>query len=103
VKDMSHYKWLEVNLPVFFQNLGINSEYCRALISADGDKCESQERYFKKNGLHPYHAIAIYLLLSLPPYSSKVRKTSTGWVNPFEWIVENKDQFIEHLPSVAVE
>lgn len=97
---MNHYKWLESNLPVFFKNIGIDFTYYNSLITADGDKCAMHESFFEENGLHYCHGVAIYLLLSFQPYSEQVRDTPQGWVNPFVWIVQNKEQFLPHLPPV---
>lgn len=101
MKNMSHYEWLEKNLPAFLEKNGFNPEYASSLIQAHGDKCYSVETYFKRNGLHFYHGVAMYLLLSFEPYASQVRQTENGWVDPFEWIVENKDRFAHMLPEIS--
>jgi hypothetical protein len=94
---MNHYKWLEENLPTFFEKMGINPEYSHGVIAAHGDKCEMARTLFKRNGLKYCHGVAIYLLLSFEPYANQVRQTVNGWIDPFEWIVNNKDKFEPYL------
>lgn len=97
---MSHYKWLDVHLPTFFKKVGLDPASCSGLITANGDKCYSKEGFFIANGIHFYHGVAIYLLTSMNPFANEVRQTEQGWVDPFQWIIDNKDRFIPLLPEV---
>lgn len=96
----NHYKWLENNLPSFFESVGLNPDHAIGSISASGDKCYSHSYIFEKNGLHFYHGVSIYLILGFTPFSEQVRNTENGWVDPFQWIIDNKDQFISILPKI---
>lgn len=95
-----HYTWLELNLPSFFKSVGLNPEYASGSIGSSGDKCYGAIHKFEEAGLHFYHGVAIYIILGFSPFSEKVRNTENGWVDPFQWIVENKDQFTPYLPEV---
>lgn len=68
-----HYGWLEENLPVIFQSLGLNTELCSSLITAHRDKCDSAKSLFEQHGIHFYHGCAMYLLGRVEPYCSEVR------------------------------
>ena len=96
-----HYKWLEENLPSFFESIGLNPQYALGSISAGGDKCYGAAYKFEQAGLHFYHGVAIYLALGFDPFSDKVRNTQDGWVDPFQWIVDHKNEFTPFLPEVA--
>ncbi|MNV57542.1 hypothetical protein D3C71_1498790 [compost metagenome] len=95
-----HYSWLDKNLPEIFEGLGLDTRDCESLIVAHGDKCYSAERVFQQNGIHFYHGCAMYLLTRVPPYCHEVRDTPNGWVDPFQWIVKNKNKFLKHFPAV---
>ncbi len=97
---MNHYKWLEQNLPGFFEKLGIDyNQYCGCIVS-DGDKAECYKTLFESVGLHYYHGVAIYLLTNISSYSSEVRNNNNVWVSQQNWIIENKDRFLKHLNKI---
>ena len=104
-KFTSHYDWLDINLPKFLVNLGIDEEEAifesRGLIRAHGDKCYSYRQQFATAGLKFEHGIAIYLLTYLNPWTKEVRETSDGWVKPIDWILTNKDKFMNYLPETG--
>jgi hypothetical protein len=97
---VSHYQWLENNLPQIFEAVGINKDLAIGSITSGGDKCYGSQELFEKCGLHFYHGVAIYLLLGFPPFCEEVRNTKNGWVDPFQWIILNKDKFTPILPEV---
>lgn len=98
-EKVNHYKWLEKHLPQFFENLGLNVPYAQSLIQSHGDKCYTQDYIFEKNGIPFHQGVAIYLLTHVSPYDKEVRQTDHGWVDPFQWIIENKERFLPHMPN----
>lgn len=102
---MSYYDWLEINLPKFLINLGMNEEKAvfesRGLIRAHGDKCGQYRQKFDENGLPFEYGVAIYLLTYVPQFSTEVRETVNGWVAPVDWIINNKDRFLPYLPKIG--
>lgn len=99
VKQINHYEWLEVNLPLLFENLGLKATNCTPLIQAHGDKCYTSDVLFERNGILFHEGVAMYLLTHVSPYDKEVRATDNGWVDPFQWIVNNKDRFMKHMPK----
>ncbi len=97
---VNHYKWLEKHLPAFFEKVGVNYEHNAGIIGAHGDKCYSYRNVFEENGIEFPHGVAIYLLSYVSPYHKEVRETKDGWVDVYDWIIENKDKFICLLPPV---
>jgi len=97
-KYYSHYDYLEEHLPLFFSELGIPWRGNAGIILAHGDKCYTHKERFEKAGLTFAQGVAIYLLTYVPPFSKESRETSEGWVDPFEWVIQNKDRFLPHLP-----
>jgi hypothetical protein len=95
----NHYIWLDKNLPIFLDRLGVQ-EYAPGLIRAHGDKCYSYKEIWKKGGLHFYHGVAIYLLTYCRPFYKEVRETELGWISPQDWVLGNKDRFISLLPPI---
>lgn len=83
----NHYKWLDENLPNFLDKLDIPKEYASGLIVAHGDKCYSYKSIWKEAGIPFEKGIAIYLVSYLHPYSTTVRETEHGWVNPCDWVI----------------
>lgn len=61
---INHYKWLEINLPIFFKNIGLGNyvKHCNSIISADGDKCYNYEYKWKQEGIPFVHGVALYLI-----------------------------------------
>jgi hypothetical protein len=94
----SHYDYLDENLPTFFKKIGIL--YKEGIISAYGDKAYSYRDKWQKGGLHFYHGVAIYILTYVRPFSKESRETINGWVDPGDWVLANKDRFIQYLPKV---
>ena len=99
-RPMNHYDYLEKHLPTFFQNLGIDWERHRGVILAHGDKCYGYRQTWEKEGLHFFHGVAIYLLTYTHPFSQEVRGSPLIWVSPRDWVLENKDRFLPHLPPI---
>lgn len=98
VFESSHYDYLEKNFEEILKSLGISERSPSSLIQSHGDKCYGAEEIFKRAGLTFNQGSAIYLLTHVSPYCLEVRETEDGWVDPFEWIVRNKDRFL-HLLS----
>lgn len=78
--------------------MGVDKSWATSLVTAHGDKCYSVESVFKLNGLTFSQGAAIYILTHVYPFSDEVRDTENGWVDPFEWIIRNKDRFLKYLP-----
>lgn len=100
---MNHYKWLENNLPTFFNAIGLNQyiKYCDSIITADADKCYSYKSIWQENNIPFYHGIALYLITKISPYNKEVRETVNGWVSPCNWVIDNYNRFKEYLPEVT--
>jgi hypothetical protein len=103
LKAKNHYTWLEANLKTFYENLGIGAQYQPGIIGAHGDKAYSARSLFEENGIHFFHGVALYLITYERPYNMEVRMTKDGWVDPFKWIIANKDRFLPFLPSIPEE
>ena len=98
---MNHYDYLEKHLPAFLDSVGKGDWVsARGLISAHADKCSGYRQRWEQAGLHFFHGVAIYLLSYLYPFSTEVRETKKGWVAPVDWVIENKDRFLPHLPPI---
>jgi len=94
----NHYVYLEKNIENFFEKIDLSREKAIGLITAHGDKAYFYRKYWEDNGLHFYHGAIIFLLTYCRPYSEEVRETNHGWVDPFEWVLRNKNRFLPHLP-----
>lgn len=95
----NHYDWLDRNLVPFLSSLGIkDAHYYTGLISAHGDKCFSATYIWEPRGVPFNHGVAIYLLTYLNPYAKECRETAKGWVAPFDWVADNYQRFLPHLP-----
>lgn len=100
-RGTNHYDWLEKHLPTFLDSVGKGDWIsARGLISAHADKCYSYRSRWEEEGLHFFHGAAIYLLSYLSPWSTEVRETKGGWVAPADWVIQNKDRFLPHLPPI---
>lgn len=86
----SHYKWLDVHLPKFFEDCKVRGgwDWNVGIVTAHGDKFYSYRSDFEKAGLHFAHGCAIGLLTYCYPYSTEVRDTHAGWVPVLDWVLE---------------
>jgi len=100
MKFKTHYEYLIKNFPIFLIALGINPAQYMGMIVSHGDKVDSFKRKFEESGIHFYHGVVIYLLSYIKPYSDECRQTKNGWVDPGDWIIQNKDRFLQYLPPV---
>jgi hypothetical protein len=96
----SHYDYLEEHLFSFLEAVGVDTEWCRGIISAHGDKAYGYKSKWEKAGIPFPQGVAIYLLTYVRPYGQEVRKPDGGWVDASQWVVDNYDRFKEHLPDV---
>lgn len=101
-KYRHHYHYLEIALPDFFEKVGVRGGWAanQGIIGAHGDKCSQYKQYWEENGLHFYHGVAIYLLSYCPPFADEVRETKDGWVNPRDWVFDQRERFLPFLPDV---
>lgn len=98
----SHYDWLKKHLPTILKNLNVREEAMGGIVG-DGDKCWSWQDDWKKAGIPFPHGVAIYILSKWRPWSQEVRETPKGWVDVYQWIVDNYPRFKEHLPTEDLE
>lgn len=98
------YKYLTRALPPFLKSIGCpNWNDWDGLVRADGDKCTQYRKDWEARGI-PYHEGAlVYLMGGISPWSSTVRETPQGWVNPSEWVVERWNGLRDHVPRYTVE
>ena len=98
-----YYSYLEANLPAFFEANGINWNHQRGIIVAHGDKGDGYKCRWESAGIPFAHAMCIYLLGYCQPFSSEVRETRNGWVDPCQWVIDNAHRFIHQLPPIPEE
>jgi hypothetical protein len=100
----SHYDWLEIYLPKFLKELGIDMDQeCPGIIGAHGDKAYSCKNTWKENGIEFFHGIAIFFLTYLHPWENECRETENGWIDPYKWVIENKDKFLPIIKKLEKE
>lgn len=97
----NHYQFLDNHFAKFvnkldlpqFKDLSSNElkEFCNSWIKAHGDKAYGYKNAWEKEGIHFYHGVAIYLLTYERPFSYEVRETKDGWVDPWKWVIRNKE------------
>ena len=90
---VNHYDWLDRNLSAFLQKNGVQPIAVEGIISADGDKCYGARKRWEENGIPFERGVAMYILSKFSPYSDEVRDTKDGWVDPFDWVIQNKERF----------
>lgn len=95
----NHYTYLERVLPDFFGAVGLTWEHYAGIIGAHGDKCYSYRSQIELAGMTFGQGVALYMLTYCEPFASESRQTESGWVDPIDWIVENKDRFLPLLPE----
>jgi hypothetical protein len=103
---MSHYDYLNQNLPAFFDLIAATVEgakfcawqYNGGIVTCHGDKCYGYREDWEEAGIPFEKGVAIYLLSYCKPFSDQCRETKAGWVKPCEWVISVKDQFINLLP-----
>jgi len=96
---MSHYDYLEEHLPDFFQKMGINWENNVGIIVAHGDKGYGYKDRWEKAGIPFHKGMAIFLLSYCNPYYKESRETPKGWIDVCDWVINNKDRFLDYLPD----
>lgn len=99
----SHYDYLKEHLFPFMEKMGVNIEWNGGIIGAHGDKAYGYRDEWKRAGIQFPHGVAIYLLTYCRPYALEVRETENGWVDPKQWVIDNKDRFLPHLPPVPAD
>lgn len=97
----SHYTWLEKNLATFLSNVHtkISKDYYNNLIVSHGDKCYSYRSIWEKHNIPFTHGVALYILTYIEPWDTQVRGTSKGWVDPFQWVIDNYEHYKPFLPD----
>lgn len=99
---MNHYKWLEQNLEPFLKSVGVDLNNGNAgLIGAHGDKCYCYKHLWEEAGIPFEHGVAIFLLSYVRPYGLEVRDTPDGFIKVDQWVVDNYERFMDHLPPPA--
>jgi len=98
MKHESHYDFLREHLPAFCTANDVNWDWHCGIIEAHGDKCYSYRDRWEAAGVHFYHGVMLYLLARCRPYSDECRDTARGWVDPGQWVIDNKDRF--KLPPI---
>ena len=96
--ETSHYEWLEKNLETIFDNLSLDYSHHCGIIRYHGDKAYSYRDMWKKEGIHFFHGMAMYLLSYVLPFSNECRQTKQGWVPVETWVIDKYKQFKKHFP-----
>jgi hypothetical protein len=103
-KNVTPYKYMARALPLFLKSIGCpNWDAWGGLIRADGDKCTQYRSEWKGKRIQYHEGALVYLLGSISPWSNTVRDTTTGWVNPSDWVVERWNGLREHIPVYTIE
>ena len=96
----NHYEYLEKHLAAFFERVGINPKMAKGMAVAHGDKVDGYKKRWEDSGLHFYHGVAIYMLGHYGKFAEECRQTKRGWVDPWKWVVINKNRFLPFLDPV---
>ena len=99
----SHYDWLEEHFYDFVNNIGSDISWCGGLIGTHGDNGYQYKDEWSAAGIPFVHAMAIYLIIYLPPYTKEVRNTDSGFVQPHVWVIENYPRFKNFLSTEDLE
>lgn len=102
IREISHYDYLEMILPKFFKDVGVDWESNAGIISAHGDKGYGYKHQWEDSGIPFPEGMAVYLLSYVSPYSETVRETDSGWIDPGQWVIDNYDTFRDHLETAHV-
>lgn len=103
MSDTNHYKWLDANLPSFFDAVGADWENNRGIIAAHGDKGYGYKYQWEEAGIPFEQGMAVYLLTYVRPFASEARETADGWVDPGKWVTDNYwGRFNDYFETVQV-
>ncbi len=94
MSHISHYPWLEKNMPIVCKNYGIPYQNNA---TAYGDKCSETIREAEKAGIPFYHACAMYFLTyekGVIQDSTRQKNGINATVNIAKWIAENHKNFL---------
>lgn len=94
---VNHYDYLNKHLMAFFERIGIKNAN-EGIIVAHGDKCYCHREDWEDHGIPFPQGVAIYLASYCKPFSAEVRNTANGWVDPFQWVIDNFHRFRPFLP-----
>ena len=89
----NHYDFADRVLPTLLEELNLNPDFGRGFSSAHGDKYYSLQDSIEAAGYTFNEGIIVALLSYISPYSTEVRDTSSGWVDPYKWILDNLERF----------
>lgn len=94
---VNHYEWLEQHFESFCDGLQIKPVFYKGcvqgILACDGDKCEQYKNRWENAGVPYVHGAAIYLITKMAPFSSEVRNTANGFVEPGQWVIINYERF----------
>jgi len=97
---VNHYKWLDKHFFTFLKNIGGNDSFCGGIVSAHGDKFYGYKGAWEDAGIQFPHGVAICLLTYLNPWCDEVQETPNGWVDAYQWVIDNYSRFKDMLPPV---
>lgn len=97
---VNHYKWLDKHFFIFLASVGGNPDWCAGIVSAHGDKCDGYKSSWKEAGIPFPHGVALFLLTYLRPWCDEVHETKDGWVDSYQWVIDNYPRLKDKLPSV---
>lgn len=96
--EINHYKYAEEHLLAFWEKLGVEYPGGRGILGAHGDKGSGYSWAWEKAGIPFHKGMMIYYLTYMRPFNQEVRETKNGWVDPGQWVIDNKDKFLPLLP-----
>jgi hypothetical protein len=88
-RPRNHYNFLEANFNTILTRMGRTD-----LIGRSGNFVSSGDKYYQykdrweKAGIPFFHGAAMYHLMELI-YIHEVRETRSGWVEPYQWVIDN--------------
>lgn len=96
--EVNHYKYIDEHFATFLEKLGLNPDLAAGAGAAHGDKCYQYRDTWEKWGISFEKGCCIYLLTYYAPFSTTVRDTPKGWVDPSHWVIANRNKFMFLLP-----
>ena len=83
----TYYDWLEEHFYDFLQNIGIMPKWWINIIKTHGNEGYQYKDFWDKANIPFPHAMALYLLTYIPPY------TNEDFADSYIWVINNYPKF----------